>query len=100
VVVMLDDCTSGVESSTADNVLHVAWYTSMIATVSFASVVRRSLAKRMGGGQQVAGSGVSPSVSLQARLDALDEGKRTVDTEWHDWGDASIGGASKPSDLL
>lgn len=36
----------------------------------------------------------------KARLDALDQGKRTVDTEWHDWGNASIGGASKPSDLL
>jgi len=36
----------------------------------------------------------------KARLDALDQGKRTVDAEWHDWGDATMGGASKPSDLL
>jgi hypothetical protein len=36
----------------------------------------------------------------QAKLDALDCGKRFVDSEWHTWEDAEEGGATKPSKVL
>ncbi|KAI3430761.1 hypothetical protein D9Q98_009173 [Chlorella vulgaris] len=36
----------------------------------------------------------------KAKLDALDCGKRFVDSEWHTWDDAEEGGATKPSLVL
>ena len=36
----------------------------------------------------------------QARIDKLDEGKRFVDPEWHDWGDPEEGGAAKASRVI
>lgn len=34
-------------------------------------------------------------------LDGLDEGKRTVDCDWHDWGDdAREGGATRPAQVI
>lgn len=36
----------------------------------------------------------------KSRLDAMDEGKRFVDFEWHRWDDAEEGGAVKPSKVL
>ena len=37
---------------------------------------------------------------LQAKLDALDCGRRFVDCDWHEWEDPAEGGAPKPSLLL
>lgn len=37
---------------------------------------------------------------LQAKLDAIDCGKRFVDNAWHTWEDAEEGGAAKPSRVL
>ena len=37
---------------------------------------------------------------MQAKLDTLDSGFRTVDPDWHDWGDVEEGGASKHSKVL
>jgi alcohol dehydrogenase (NADP+) len=34
---------------------------------------------------------------VKAQLDALDCGKRTVNNDWHDWGNPEEGGATKPS---
>lgn len=36
----------------------------------------------------------------KAKLDTLDSGFRTVDNDWHDWGNVEEGGASKPSKAL
>ena len=41
-----------------------------------------------------------PSAAMQGNIDALDEGKRFVDCDWHDWGNAEEGGATKPSTVV
>ena len=42
----------------------------------------------------------SKDAVLQAKLDTLDMGYRTVTADWHDWGDVEEGGASKRSKVL
>ena len=36
----------------------------------------------------------------QARIDKLDEGRRFVSPDWHDWGDPEEGGAAKASRVI
>lgn len=41
-----------------------------------------------------------PRHPLQAKLDALDQGKHFVNNSWHTWEDPEEGGAAKPSVVL
>lgn len=41
-----------------------------------------------------------PRRPLQAKLDALDQGKHFVNNSWHTWEDPEEGGAAKPSVVL
>jgi len=38
--------------------------------------------------------------TVQARIDMLDEGRRFVDPDFHDWGDPEEGGAGKASRVI
>ena len=47
-----------------------------------------------------AAAAAAAALFLQAKLDALDCGRRFVDCDWHQWEDPEEGGAPKPSLLL
>ena len=38
--------------------------------------------------------------TVQARIDMLDEGRRFVDPDFHDWGDPEEGGAGKATRVI